>query len=266
MAFADLHIHSIYSYDATSTIPAILKYIADCTDLKVIAITDHDSVNGVREAMQLAPKYGIEVIPGCEVSTSEGHLLTLFIKDRIPPGLSLNETVLQTAKMGGLCIAPHLNVRGTPSISSCSLLNAIHNPDVAQTLIGIETYNCGLVLTRSKLGVQYLADQYHLATLGNSDSHILSMISEGSTEFSGKTAAELRVALEARQTVTREGKGVSGASILGKYIPQYILRVLGWATWNESPQCPLKYIHFEHARYNLNILKSWVTAPEKMPA
>jgi len=57
MGFADLHIHSMYSYDGTASISAILKYVADYTDLNVIAITDHDSMEGVPEALDLAPYY-----------------------------------------------------------------------------------------------------------------------------------------------------------------------------------------------------------------
>jgi hypothetical protein len=54
MGFADLHIHSMYRYDGTASISAILKYIADYADLNLIAITDHDSMEGVPEALDLA--------------------------------------------------------------------------------------------------------------------------------------------------------------------------------------------------------------------
>src|SRR5271157_1530456 len=88
MGFADLHIHTIHSYDGTATVPAVLKHVADHTDLDVIAITDHDSLAGLQEGLMLAPRYGLEVIPGCEVTTSEGHLLALFIDRPIQAGLS----------------------------------------------------------------------------------------------------------------------------------------------------------------------------------
>lgn len=86
MGFADLHIHSIHSYDGTSSISAILKYVVDRTDLDVIAITDHDTVTGAAEVMQLAPAYGVQVIPGCEISTTDGHLLALFIDRPVKAG------------------------------------------------------------------------------------------------------------------------------------------------------------------------------------
>ena len=49
MGKADLHIHSIYSYDATSTVRAVLKQAAD-VGLNVIAVTDHDEIRGSLEA------------------------------------------------------------------------------------------------------------------------------------------------------------------------------------------------------------------------
>ena len=46
MGTADLHIHSIYSHDATTTVRAILKQAADA-GLNVIAVTDHDKIEGL---------------------------------------------------------------------------------------------------------------------------------------------------------------------------------------------------------------------------
>jgi len=83
MGLADLHIHSIYSYDATGSITAILKYAAEQTDLNIIAITDHDTMGGVKEALDLAPAYGLQVIPGMEISTWGWSPFGAF-----PPGAS----------------------------------------------------------------------------------------------------------------------------------------------------------------------------------
>jgi predicted metal-dependent phosphoesterase TrpH len=247
MGFADLHIHSIHSHDGTSSISAILKYVADQTDLSVIAITDHDTISGVREAVQLAPKYGIEVVPGCEVSTADGHLLTLYITEQVPAGLSLSETVCRVGQQGGLCIVPHPEARGTSSVSGETLWAAYLQPEVRRIMVGVETFNGGLVYTRGNLSAVSIAAKIDIAHVGNSDSHILQTIGEGSTEFAGTTAIDLRSALYARSTTTRIGKGLQGPQALRHWLPTFILRKLGWVVWNENPEAPLQYVRMKTA-------------------
>lgn len=70
---ADLHVHTTYS-DGTAGVPDILARVA-ASDLRVVAITDHDTINGAREARRLVRDFDIDVIVGEEVSTREGHLL-----------------------------------------------------------------------------------------------------------------------------------------------------------------------------------------------
>ncbi len=244
MGFADLHIHSIYSYDGTSTISAILKHTADRTDLNVIAITDHDTVRGVHEAMDLAPYYGVEVIPGCEVSTADGHLLCLFIDRPIQAGLSLSQTVLRVGEMNGLCVAAHPMARGVNSLRFETIRAALEDPRVARTLVGVEAFNGGLIYTRSNPEVIIQSRQLPLAQCGNSDSHLLEMIGHGSSEFEGKTAQDVRLALINHETVVRRGEGLGAAGVIKSYVPRIILRKLGWAAWNADPEFPLTYTRF----------------------
>ncbi len=84
MGLADLHIHTIFSYDGTASVPAVLKR-AKQVGLDIIAITDHDEIRGALLAEELAPKFGIQVIPGVEITTAEGDLLALAIHE-IGPG------------------------------------------------------------------------------------------------------------------------------------------------------------------------------------
>ncbi len=112
MGIADLHIHSIHIWDGTSTVSAILKKASHHLKLDVVAITDHDEIRGALEAVMLAPYYGIEVIPGTEISTRDGHLLGLFINKIIPPGLSLIDSLLRIGDLGGIAIAAHPSANG----------------------------------------------------------------------------------------------------------------------------------------------------------
>ena len=53
MGLADIHIHTIYSYDATTTVRGVLKQ-ASSVGLNVVAITDHDDIRGAFDARELA--------------------------------------------------------------------------------------------------------------------------------------------------------------------------------------------------------------------
>src|SRR5215208_6641262 len=74
----DLHIHSYDGShdvtDATATpVNIIDAALTDC--LHLIAITDHNEIGNVRQAVALGGAKGLFIIPGVELSTPEGHLL-----------------------------------------------------------------------------------------------------------------------------------------------------------------------------------------------
>jgi len=77
----DLHTHTYYS-DGYNT-PERLIDKAKNQGIKILSITDHDSVNAISEATEYAKKFGMEVIPGVEISTdirdTEVHILGYFV-------------------------------------------------------------------------------------------------------------------------------------------------------------------------------------------
>jgi len=77
----DLHTHTNYSDGFFS--PTELVELAYKSGIELLSITDHDNVNGIEEAEKAASKYGIEIIPGVEISTdirnTEIHILGYFI-------------------------------------------------------------------------------------------------------------------------------------------------------------------------------------------
>ena len=77
----DLHSHSSASDGESS--PAQLVDLAAEAGVKVLALTDHDTIAGVPAAIERGRARGVEVIPGCELTIYEGdcelHLLALFI-------------------------------------------------------------------------------------------------------------------------------------------------------------------------------------------
>ncbi len=229
MGLADLHIHTLYSHDGTCSVPAVLKYAAEQTELDVIAITDHDNLEGALEAEQLAPAYGIEVIPGCEITTAEGHLLALFIRRPVPAGLPLLKTVRRVGEQGGLCIAAHPGARGTHSLSLPSVYRVMQHPEGREVLVGIETTNTGQLDQASGWAARAMADVFQITQVGCSDAHLLWMIGTGATVFPGRGAAGLRQALENGETEPVSTGRLSRLRLAGGFLSSYLLRRAGAA-------------------------------------
>ncbi|CAG1014209.1 Phosphoribosyl 1,2-cyclic phosphate 1,2-diphosphodiesterase [Anaerolineales bacterium] len=234
MGLADLHLHTIYSYDGTASLAAVLNR-AKQIGLDVIAITDHDEIKGALKALELAPNYGVEVIPGSEITTADGDLLALFIKEKVQAGLSLVETVLRVRELGGVCIAPHpmAGGMGMKSLSGRVILKALCIPQVADTLIGIETYNGTAIDRISNHYASILASRLQIAKTGNSDAHTIDTIGFGVTEFEGHSATDLVCALRNKTTKARRQKEWSPFRILGswgiRYLESAFIRITGLA-------------------------------------
>src|SRR5262249_47253112 len=118
---------------------AVVRAAAGRVD--VLAITDHDCVDGARLGRDYAgdhPELGVEGIVGEEVSTLNGHLLALYIEEPVPPHLSAERTIELIHAQGGLAVAAHpfhpvrFRAAGHPALAALV-------PDLA--LDGIEVVN-----------------------------------------------------------------------------------------------------------------------------
>jgi len=108
MGRADLHLHTNFSDGLDSPHDIVLD--ASQRELNVIAITDHDTLEGAVRARNYAhsrPDLGIEVIVGSEISTLNGHVIGLFLNDFVPPRLSAARTVELIHTQGGLAVLAH---------------------------------------------------------------------------------------------------------------------------------------------------------------
>src|SRR5260221_2925 len=105
---ADVHLHTNCS-DGTGSVEEVLYFAQHHTSLDVIAVTDHDTIEGALRARDLAArnKYRFEVIIGEEISTREGHLLALFLHTPIAPDQSIQRSIEQAHERGGLAIVAH---------------------------------------------------------------------------------------------------------------------------------------------------------------
>jgi len=218
MGFADIHIHTIYSHDATTTVRGVLKQ-ASSVGLDVIAITDHDEIRGAFDARELASQYGLEVIPGVEVTTSDGHLLALFIEKIPPRHLSLAETLKHIGDLGGIAVAPHPFNNLPASLSMENVLNILHNTEVKHVLRGIEVYN--MTTQPFDAMVQKVSEYIPLAKTAGSDAHVYWAIGTGKTEFDGATAVELKSALTNIKTIAHPYK----EDLMKRYIFNWLRRI-----------------------------------------
>jgi predicted metal-dependent phosphoesterase TrpH len=231
MGRADLHIHTTYS-DGMGTVTAMLE-AARRADLDVVAITDHNSTAGVSEALDRGPDYGLEVVPGCEITTNRGHLLGLFIDRPVPAGRSLRETVLRIADLGGLAVAAHPMASWLCSFRLRDLQEAIDDPLLRRTFVGLEVFNAGLPYMRNNVRAQAFANTTQLAQLGGSDSHLLWTVGMGATQFAGTTAEHLRRALESGCTAAIASE--RPLRFFTSWARSKILRWAGLAYWNAEP-------------------------------
>lgn len=104
MICADLHIHTTYSYDSSITPKALVETLLAHNSVKVAAVTDHDSVEGLSITRKLAAAYpDILIIPGVEISTSEGDTLILGTTE-LPPKPWTVEGIIDFARQSG-CIS-----------------------------------------------------------------------------------------------------------------------------------------------------------------
>lgn len=81
MKSADLHLHTLYS-DGTYTPEELIKQAVK-VGLSCIAVTDHDTITGIKPVTELGKRKGVEVIPGIELSSEDNgmeiHILGYFV-------------------------------------------------------------------------------------------------------------------------------------------------------------------------------------------
>jgi len=95
----DLHVHTTASDGQLS--PAEIVHKALEIGLATIAITDHDTTEGIAEALEAARGTGLEIIPGVEISVdvprSEVHILGYYVAYRDPGLVSKQIPVLSVS-------------------------------------------------------------------------------------------------------------------------------------------------------------------------
>jgi predicted metal-dependent phosphoesterase TrpH len=198
---ADIHIHSTAS-DGMASVIDILEFVAQRGDLNVIAITDHDKMEGSYQAREIAAKrnYDFEVVVGVEINTLGGHLLAVFVEDPIPRGLSVASTISAIHAQGGLCILPHPMSMLSESLNHNDIAKIMHSNEPDLYFDGIETVNATIVGSISNRRAKKINRIYNFAEIGSSDAHFLISVGSARTLFPGRTATELKRSILEKRT------------------------------------------------------------------
>jgi predicted metal-dependent phosphoesterase TrpH/glycosyltransferase involved in cell wall biosynthesis len=160
----DLHMHTDHSPDCATPVPTLLD-AASRVGLGAIAVTDHNEISGALEARELAN--GIKVIVAEEIKTADqGEVIGLFIEEKIPRGMTLQETIAEIRRQGGLVYVPH------PFDRMHSVPDYEHLLDVVADIDAIEVFNPRVAFTAFNDEAARFAAKYRIVAGAGSDSHV----------------------------------------------------------------------------------------------
>jgi len=157
----DLQVHTDASPCSRASPEEVVEAAVD-VGLDGIAITNHDTLEGYYAVNALAPR-SLTVIPGIEVTTTQGHLLALDVEEVPPQGDPL--TVINAIhNQKGLAILSHpfdkLREYYTDNLD-----------EIAGRIDGIEVLNSRCIVPQYNQRARTFAEEHNLAITGGSDAH-----------------------------------------------------------------------------------------------
>jgi hypothetical protein len=160
----DLHMHTDHSPDCATPVDLLLD-TAKAVGLGAIAVTDHNVISGAHEAAARAN--GIKIIVAEEVKTADqGEVIGLFIDEHIPRGMTLEETIAEIHRQGGVVYVPHPFDRMHAVPDYEHLLNVIEDVDA------IEVFNARVAVKSFNEEAVKFARKYRIPGGAGSDSHV----------------------------------------------------------------------------------------------
>ncbi len=162
----DLHMHTDHSHDCATPVEVLLATARDA-GLGAIAVTDHNEISGALDARAKAAEYGVKVIVAEEVKTADqGEVIGLFIEEKIPRGMTLEETIAEIRRQGGLVYVPH------PFDRMHSVPDYEHMLAVVGDIDAIEVFNPRIALPAFNEEAVRFAAKYRIVGGAGSDSHV----------------------------------------------------------------------------------------------
>jgi predicted metal-dependent phosphoesterase TrpH len=180
--------------------PETLVRRAEQIGLDGVAITDHNTMNGIPLARQAATG-DLIVIPGEEIDTPEGQIIGLFLSEPIDPWQSPEIVIDQIHDQGGVAVAPH------PFDAMREGLTTIDKH--VEALDAIETINSRCLRSRYNEQATAFATEHNLPATGGSDAHFASELGTAFTEVrtDSDTLGEAKQALLTGQMAPKGERG-----------------------------------------------------------
>ena len=180
MLKADLHIHSEYSFDCTTPLE---KMVERCLELGIncIAIADHGTAEGALKMQGLAP---FVVIVAEEILTPHGEIMGMFLKETIPSGLSIEQTLSQIRAQDGLVCIPHPFEKIRHSALSSRIID-----EIVEQIDVIEVFNARSPFPHNTAKARAFAEKHGIVQSAGSDAHSLAEVGNAYVEmpeFNGK--------------------------------------------------------------------------------
>jgi predicted metal-dependent phosphoesterase TrpH len=206
----DLHNHTYFSPDSRVS-PADLVARAKTEGVGGLAVTDHNSVRGIRDAEAAAGR-DLVIIPATEVSTRSGHVLAYGVRREIPRDLSVAETVERIVALGGVAVAAH----------PYRFWSGLGEPAVFEAPFpALETCN-SRTLRRGNARAAETARERKVGQTGGSDSHFLDEVARAVTVVNGGVLGVDDV-LQALGQGRTSAKGIDrGASATVRYVSKCV--------------------------------------------
>ncbi len=170
----DLHIHTCFSVDGTSTSEEVITAVLR-RGLSAIAITDHGTIEGAQAVQRAAP---FPVIVGEEISTTNGEVIGLFLSEQVPEGLTPRDTVDRIHAQGGVVYVPHpFDVMRRSAIAEDALWSILDQIDV------VEVLNARVLWPPHNDRARSFAEEHRLLSGAGSDAHTPQEIGQAYVEM-----------------------------------------------------------------------------------
>lgn len=211
----DMHVHTEFSKDSTTSPEEIVKRVKK-KGLDGIVVTDHDTMEGVREVQKIGSD--TIVIPGMEVTTTEGELLGIFIEEEIESE-DPEDVIEEIKEQNGLVVVPH----------PFDPLRSFSGWESLKDIDGIEVLNSRNLFRGMNRRAEKYAEEKDVIRTAGSDAHTAWEIGKAFVEAEADNVKEFRRRLEKGELEIHGVRSSPLSYILGNFkkITHLIGKVMG---------------------------------------